>query len=182
MRKAFIFSLCFILLVGMIPTVSAEPTISVDITADTQFGGTGYGSFDFLADKNIDSYQTSSGNAAITLSNPQGIAGIYILFDLEYGCYTITDTASGQKITAGAHSILHEYVDLAAAFGFVPTEITLDFANGSVRLSEIYVFSGSDVPDFVQKWNAPLEGGADIVLFSTHGDDEQLFFAGLLPL
>ena len=124
MRKAFIFSLCLILLASMIPTVSAEPTISVDITADTQFGGTGYGSFDFLADKNIDSYQTSSGNAAITLSNPQGIAGIYILFDLEYGCYTITDTASGQKITAGTHSILHEYVDLSAAFGFVPTEIT----------------------------------------------------------
>lgn len=182
MRKAFLFFLCLILLVSLIPTVSAEPAISVDITADTQFGGTGYGSFDFLADKNIDSYQTSSGNAAITLSNPQGIAGIYILFDLEYGCYTITDEDSGKQITAGTYSILHEYVDLSAAFGFVPTEITLDFANGSVRLSEIYVFSGSDVPDFVQKWNAPLEGGADIVLFSTHGDDEQLFFAGLLPL
>jgi LmbE family N-acetylglucosaminyl deacetylase len=26
-----------------------------------------------------------------------------------------------------------------------------------------------------------LEGGADLVLFSAHGDDEHLFFAGLLP-
>ena len=182
MRKAFLFFLCLILLAGMIPTVSAEPETSVDITANTQFSGTGYSSFDFLADKNIDSYKTSSGNASITLSNPQGIAGLYILFDLEYGSYTITDADSGKQISAGTHGILHEYVDLATAFGYIPTSVTLDFSNGSVRLSEICVFSGSDVPDFVQKWNPPLEGGADIVLFATHGDDDQLYFAGLLPL
>ena len=182
MRKSITILLCLILIIGMIPTVFAEPDESADITADTQFTGTGYSSFDFLSDKNIDSYKTSTGNASITLSNPQGIASLYILFDLEYGSYTITDTASGQQITAGIHRILHEYVDLSAAFGFVPTEITLDFANGSVRLSEIYAFSGTDVPDFVQKWDAPLDGGADIVLFATHGDDDQLYFAGLLPL
>lgn len=182
MRKAFLFFLCLVLLIGLIPSVSAEPETSADITADTQFSGTGYSSFAFLSDKNIDTYKTSSGNTSITLSNTTGIASLYILFDLEYGSYTITDADSGKQITAGTHSILHEYVDLSAAFGFMPTEITLDFANGSVRLSEIYVFSGTDVPDFVQKWNPPLEGGADIVLFSTHGDDEQLFFAGLLPL
>jgi LmbE family N-acetylglucosaminyl deacetylase len=51
-----------------------------------------------------------------------------------------------------------------------------------VRLSEIYTFAGTDVPDFVQKWSAPYEGGADLVLFATHGDDDQLYFAGLLPL
>ena len=162
MRKAFLFFLCLILLAGMIPTVSAEPETSADITANTQFSGTGYGSFDFLADKNIDSYKTSSGNASITLSNPQGIAGLYILFDLEYGSYTITDADSGKQLSAGTHGILHEYVDLATAFGYIPTSVTLDFTNGSVRLSEIYVFSGSNVPDFVQKWNPPLHHFLDL--------------------
>ncbi len=182
MRKCVTFFLCLILLFNVISPVSAEPEASADITADTLFSGTGYDSFGFLSDKNIDSYKTSTANASITLTNAQGIASLYLLFDLEYGSYTITDTESGDQITAGTYGILHEYVDLSAAFGFAPTSVTLDFSNGSVRLSEIYVFSGTDVPDFVQKWNPPLDGGADIVLFAAHGDDDHLFFAGLLPL
>ena len=37
------------------------------------------------------------------------------------------------------------------------------------------------MPDHVQQWEIPAAGETDIALFSTHGDDEQLFFAGLLP-
>ena len=32
-----------------------------------------------------------------------------------------------------------------------------------------------------QEWDSPLEGCTDLLVFSTHADDEQLFFAGLLP-
>ena len=178
MRKIFAFFLIVSLMAGLVCIVSAAET--QDISDSTVFSGSGYSSFDFLTDKNIASYKTSSGNATITLSNDQGIGSLYLMFDLEYGQYTIT--ADGKTFTAGKNEILHEYVDLIAAFGAAPTSITLNFENGSVRLSEIYVFSGTDVPDFVQKWNAPLDGGADIVLFATHGDDDQLYFAGLLPL
>ena len=179
MRKIFALILCLALTAGLICAVSAAPE-DPDITAATTFSGSGYSSFDFLADKNIDTYKTSNGNASITLSNDQGIGSLYLLFDLEYGEYTIS--ADGKTVTAGQNEILHEYVDLIAAFGAAPKSVTLDFANGSVRLSEIYAFSGTDVPDFVQKWSAPHEGGADLVLFATHGDDDQLYFAGLLPL
>ena len=179
MRRIFAFFLIFALMAGFAVGVSAAPE-DADITASTAFSGSGYGSFDFLKDGNIDSYKTSSGNASITLSNDQGIGSLYLLFDLEYGEYTIT--ANGKTYTAGKDEILHEYVDLIAAFGTAPKSVTLDFANGSVRLSEIYVFSGTDVPDFVQKWSAPHENGADLVLFATHGDDDQLYFAGLLPM
>jgi len=179
MKRVIAFFLCLVLLSGAVFTVSAAET--QDITASTTFSGSGYSSFAFLSDKNIDSYQVSSGNTTITLSNDQGIGSLYLLFDLEYGAYTITNEATGETFTAGKHEMLHEYVDLIAAFGGTIKSVTLDFASGSVSLSEIYVFSGTDVPDFVQKWDAPLESGADIVLFSTHGDDEQLFFAGVLP-
>lgn len=181
MRKVIISLLCFAMLFGMVCTVSAEPADTEDITSSTKFSGTGYSSFSFLSDKNIDAYKSSTAESAITLTNDKGIASLYILFDLEYGSYTITNN-QGQSMTAGEHGILHEYIDLTAAFGSAPTSVTLNFNNGSVRLSEIYVFSGTDVPDFVQKWNPPLDGGADIVLFATHGDDDQLYFAGLLPL
>lgn len=153
-----------------------------DISSSTEIRGSGYDSFGFLVDKNIRSYFTSGENAEITLENPAGIGSLYLLFDLEFGSYTVTDEATGASVTAGTQGMLHEFLDLTAAFSCAPTCVTLRFSSGTVRLSEIYIFTAGEVPDFVQRWNAPLEGGADILLLSTHGDDDQLFFAGLLPM
>lgn len=159
-----------------------EAVQAEDITASTTISGTGYDSFSFLKNGNIDTYRTSSGNASIKLENSKGIASLYLYFDLEYGEYTITDNTTGSTVTAGQYGILHEFVDLQALFGTAPTSVTLNFDRGKVRLSEIYSFTAGETPDFVQKWQAPLDSGADIVLFSTHSDDDQLFFAGLIPL
>ena len=178
-HRFFAALLCLCLLLCLVPAVSAEG--AADITAATTVSGSGYDSFGFLTDKNIDSYRTSGSSAVITLTNKGGMAGIYLLFDLEYGAYTVTDLATGKTFTAGAAGILHEYIDLVAAFGSQPESISLTFDHGSVRLSELYVFSEGELPDFVQHWALPLDGKADLVLFATHGDDDQLFFAGLLP-
>ena len=181
-QKSLSVMLCLSLLLSLVPAVSAENAAAAsDITADTRITGTGYDSFDFLTDGDIKEYHTSDVSAAITLENPEGIAGIYLLFDLPYGAYTVTDNRTGNTLTAGELGFLHEFLDLDAAFGTVPTSVTLDFANGSVQLSELSVYSPGEVPNTVQVWDAPLEGGADLVLFSTHGDDDQLYFAGLLP-
>ncbi|MBO5952963.1 MAG: PIG-L family deacetylase [Oscillospiraceae bacterium] len=171
--------LCLCLLPSLCPEAAAEEAEAqvLDVTAS----GTGYTSFSFLFDKNIKTYKKSSGNASIKLESTTGMASLYLLFDLEYGEYTVTDNDTGKSFTAGKYGFLHEYIDLKAAFGTSPTSVTIDFANGAVGLSEIYAFSEGQTPDFVQKWEAPLDGGADILLLSAHGDDEQLFFAGLLP-
>ena len=175
--------LCLSMLLSVAPCAfAAEEATAADITADTSFTGTGYDSFSFLSDKKIKTYKKSSGDAKITLENEKGMGSLYLLFNLEYGSYTITNNDTQQTITAGEYGFLHEYVDLEAGFGAAPTSVTLDFARGTVRLSEIYVFNTGAAPDFVQQWDTPLDGGADIVLFATHGDDDHLFFAGLLPL
>ena len=174
--RALALALCLCVLISLAIPVRATET-AVDISADTIWTGSGYDSFSFLYDKNLKKYKTSDETASITLENEAGISGLYLLFDLEYGAYTITDNVTGTVIPAGGHSFLHEYVELETT-----TSVTLSFNNGPVRLSEIYVFSEGEVPDFVQRWDKPLDGGADILLLSTHGDDDQLFFAGLLPL
>lgn len=178
---ALVLALCLMLpAYGVFAT--EETAQAEDITASTSISGTGYDSYSFLKNGNIDTYRTSSGNASIKLENSKGIASLYLYFDLEYGAYTITDNKTGNTATAGQYGILHEFVDLEGLFGTVPTSVTLHFDSGKVRLSEIYAFTSGQTPDFVQKWQAPLDGGADIVLFSTHSDDDQLFFAGLVPL
>ena len=180
-RRILASALCLCVLFGLLPAVYAD-SAAEDITAATTVTATGYSSVGFLTDGNVKTYKTSSGNTSITLENSAGMAGIYLLFDLECGAYTVTDNTSGQTVSAGTYEMLHEYIDLCAAFETQPTSVTLTFDKGGVRLSELYVFSAGKLPEFVQVWNAPHDGGADLVLFATHGDDDQLFFAGLLPL
>jgi hypothetical protein len=166
------------MLLAWLPAVQAEEAAGRDITADCTVTAEGYSKVGFLTDGDIDSYRTSSEQAQITLENANGIGGLYLLFDLEYGVYTIRNNDIGTTAKAGEYNFLHEYVDLKALFGMCPKSVTLEFHNGSVRLSEIYALSDGTPPDFVQTWGQPLDGKADIVLFSTHGDDDQLFFAG----
>lgn len=181
MRKFSILFLCLLLAVGMAVCVSAEEQQAVDITDETKLSGTGYADFSFLKNKNVHDYQKSFGNAAIVLENPEGIASLYLLLDFEYGEYIVRDNETGKELVAGRYGFLHEFLDLEAAFETAPTSVTLEFSNGGAYLSEIYVFSSGITPDFVQKWEPPLDGKADILMLPTHGDDDHLFFAGLLP-
>ena len=182
MKSVICKVLALALCLSLLPMYAAAEETAVDISKSTAITATGYSSTGFLTDGDTKTYKTSNGNAVLTLENEEGMAGLYLLFDLEYGEYTIKDNTSGKTMPAGAYSMLHEYIDLVAAFGEMPTSISLLFENGKVRLSEISVFAQGELPEKVQVWNAPHEGGADLVLFATHGDDDQLFFAGLLPL
>lgn len=157
---------------------AAEQQTAADITDSTVFSGSGFDDFSFLYDGKISSFRSSQGEASITLQNEAGIGALYLIFDLEPGTYTVT--ADGESFSAGSDGFLHEYLDLTLHFGSAPKSVTLDFT--SVRLSEISVFSPGTPPDSVQLWERPAQGKTDILLFSTHGDDDQLFFAGLLPL
>lgn len=182
MKSVICKVLALALCLSLLPMYAAAEETAADISKSTAITATGYGSTGFLTDGDIKTYKTSNGNAVLTLENEEGMAGLYLLFDLEYGKYTIKDNTSGKTMPAGAYGMLHEYIDLVAAFGAMPTSVSLLFENGKVRLSEISVFGQGELPENVQVWNAPHEGGADLVLFASHGDDDQLFFAGLLPL
>jgi len=180
LRSLICLILCAVFITFAQPA-RGENTAAEDLTASSRITGTGYSDLGFLTDKNIKGYKTSSGNTVLTVENSTPMAGLYLLFDLEYGEYTLKDNTSGKTHTAGKQGILHDYLDLAKIFGGSVTSVTLEFSHGAVRLSELYVFSAGKTPDFVQKWDAPLDGGADLLLLATHGDDDQLFFAGLLP-
>ena len=179
MKKITAILLLLILLLTLAFPVSAEVTASAAEPLETEISGEGYKSFTFLNDGKDGTYKTSDGNAAITIECETAMTDLYLMFDLEYGAYTLTDNTTGTVTDAGEYGFLHEYIRLDT-----PTNsVTLTFDNGEVRLSEIYAFNtkNASLPDFVQTWNAPHEGKTDIMLLATHGDDDQLFFAGLLP-
>ena len=166
------------------PTVFAEEkedTLAINISDTTLVTSNGYSDTRFLTDGKTTAFHTSKENCSITLMNEAGIGSVYLLFDEVYGEYTIINAANGQGVTVGTAGFLHEYIDVNALFGEPLTSVTLFFQRGTVKLSEIEIYTVGTMPDHVQVWQPPLEGSTDILLLSTHGDDDQLFFAGLIP-
>lgn len=140
----------------------------------------GFGSVNMLFDGRTKEPIKFREDSYITLAHEGGIGSLYLIFDVPYGEYTITLPDTEQSFTAGTNDFIHEFLDLEAIFGTVPTRVRLSFEKGG-KLNELSAFTPGQVPEHVQQWEPPAEGETDIALFSTHGDDEQLFFAGLLP-
>lgn len=132
-----------------------------------------------LTDGDRGTYTTAQEGAAVTLSRSGGISALYLEFDRPPQPWTLTDPASGRSVSRGEEGFLHEFADLSALLEGQPETVELRFPAGTV-IAEIYAFSPGELPDWVQIWQPPLDE-ADLLLISSHSDDEQLFFAGLLP-
>ena len=115
-------------------------------------------------------------NSTLTIESKENIQGIYLEYELTGGKGVITN---GELTTTfGENALMHDYIDVYSIFGD-SKKITLTYSD-AVSLTEIYIIGDGDIPSFVEIWNAPVEK-ADLLLFTTHSDDEQLFFSGLLP-
>ena len=123
----------------------------------------------------------TTDSAYLTLEYAEGMGSLYLQFMNPYGAYTVTNNDTGAVYTAGTDLFIHEFIDLVACFGDAPRSVTISFDNGPAQFHELDVYTAGEVPDSVQKWEHPEEGKIDLMLFATHSDDDQLFFAGLLP-
>ena len=90
---------------------------------------------------------------------------VYMIFDQAPESLTVNGKAIENPY------FLHQYVEIEPA-----TKIVIEGADPK----EVHTFKKENVPSWVQKWEAPCEK-ADLLLISSHADDEQLFFAGILP-
>ena len=120
------------------------------------------------------------------------IVGVYAVFWEEPGEYTVSMTGtlgpnvreSTLTVPADPEGGLQRYVTLGPGFGD-PFELTVSFPE-SAKVCGIYPVLADDLgpdgslPDWVHNWQDPCDS-ADVLLLSTHADDEQLFFAGILP-
>lgn len=132
-----------------------------------------------ICDGSRSTYAAASDTATVTVSRDGGVGALYIEFDDTPQQWTLTNPESGESVTGGQNGFLHEFVDVSALWGDLPDTLVLSFEGGTA-IAEIYVFSQGEPPDWVQVWQPPCET-ADLLLVSSHSDDEQLFFAGVLP-
>lgn len=131
-----------------------------------------------LTDGDETTYTKLVDGSSVVITSDEGISSLYVIFDRIYGQWTLSDGLT--DAVCGKNGFLHEYVDAAELFGYSPTSLTLTFSGHDCSLSELHLFGDGEVPNWVQRWEPPCEE-ADLMLTSTHIDDEQLFFAGILP-
>lgn len=177
--KRIIF--CFLSLLLLITSMILITTASEADYSDTVVTAEGFDYPQYLSDRNEISYADNEGlsPSTITVTNSNGIHHLYVIFDKIYGECTLSDPKTQKTVTVGKNSFLHEYIDVLELFESAPTELTMNF-DKNAYVADVYAFSKGDLPSWVQKWEAPLEK-ADILLLSSHSDDEQLFLGGILP-
>ena len=182
MRKwnRLLMLLCLLLLLPVM-AVQAEEVEAENISGQELVVAANRINKDRLFDGDKLNQQQIVSQSWVTMEHEKGIGSVYLMFNLEYGTYTITNEDTGETVDCGANNYLHDFVDLTALFGTAPKKITVAFPQERGEINEMYAFTQGQVPDWVQIWQQPVDKETDLVLFSTHCDDEQLFFAGILP-
>lgn len=127
-----------------------------------------------LNDDNVKTNIKISANSDLVItSSESNIKHIYIIYEISSKNGVLT-TNNNEEKTLGKDGFLHEYIKLDN----ISNEVKLKY-NEDATISEIRVYTDGDIPSDVQIWKK--ENSADLMIFSTHADDEQLFFAGVMP-
>ena len=174
-RIGVLLCLMFILVLFMPQEVYAKEATCTAIKTEAE----GFQNKKNLFDDNTDTFTKALNDNKITLSLEEGIGAVYIKFDRIPTKWTLTNADTKESISCGMNGFLHEFVDVKANWETLPKEIVLSFEEGTV-IADVYGFSEGEIPSWVQIWEAPCEV-ADLLLVSSHSDDEQLFFLGMLP-
>lgn len=163
MKKLFIFLLLIPMIVNAEERIDFLENTSIFINENATTK---------LSDNNYNTYVTLNREDTITIENTEMFNYVYIIYYVESMTGTINYNDTSTKV--GENQFLHECIKLDEA----TNKITINY-DDTVRIKEIFLFNET-LPNWVQTWNQPLDK-ADILLFSTHSDDEHLFFAGLIP-
>ena len=140
-------------------------------------------SIDAITDGKYPSFweSTSRKNPWIVLKSDQPVYGLYLCFNKRPDSYVI-QTGNGKNWTTVAeekepmfHHVFYELDGLTT----IRILSTMEGEN-VMGFNEIYLFGQGEVPDWVQRWDPPVEK-ADLLVFIAHPDDELLFFGGTIP-
>ena len=163
---------CTALLLSLL--LLALPASAKDITKSVQKTGV---PSEWL-DDSYTTYASLAKEKEVTLRSDTPIASLYFRFDRLPASFLTVKTGEERKDVRVDY--LHFFLSLTDLFGKSVDEVSLSFPDTKVSVADLFVFSEGELPDLVQRWE-PMCEEADLVLCTTHADDEQLFFLGILP-
>ncbi len=162
------------LLCCTIPVLPASAEAAAEYTASAQMTASSGYNTNVMRDGKEGTVYTFAPGGTLTITASGPIAGVSVKFDKKSALWHVK--AGETALDFGQHGFLHDYADIASLGA---SQIILVF-DAYVSVSEIRIFGAGELPADVQVWEPEYEK-ADIALFSTHNDDEHLFFLGLIP-
>lgn len=133
---------------------------------------------DDMTDGSYDSTADVKNGEPLTVKSNEAIYGLYIIWSSEVSSYTASYNDKDNNKTSiqcGSYGYLHDYIPVNDG----TTSITIE-TSSDMSISDIYAYSEGSLPDSVQIWQPPCSDDTDILVFSTHADDEILFLGGVL--
>ncbi|MBP5185371.1 MAG: PIG-L family deacetylase [Lachnospiraceae bacterium] len=180
---AFILFLPALLMAGSLKARAEETAEAkkLDITVTISDGT----SAAKLLDANYESAIKLNAGTKITIEAAEPMKGLYVIWDSLVPEWTLT--LDGKETVCGKNGFLHEYISIPDGAKQAVIEIPdggkvgtqSGTVQGGMRISDVYAYSEGKLPESVQVWK-PVTDRADILFFSTHGDDEHIFFGGVL--
>ena len=107
----------------------------------------------------------------VTLESDVPFSQLYLRWSTPPDVYTLT--ADGFTLPCGQNHYLHELITLPES----RCSVTLSISSGALQLMHSALFTEGVLSSWVQDWQPPLEK-ADLMVLSTHNDDDILFFGG----
>lgn len=175
MLKILMFAVLLTVLCA-VPSFGADAEVldvQIDVIEDGQ-----HWSGAKLLDDNWTSKLTLNATGRVEIAAEEDIHFLYIVWDRIPGPWQLTQETDGRtvEILCGQDLFLHEYVALDAP----AKRVTIQAPADGAILCDIFAYGAGDVPANVQRWQ-PFCEDADMLLISTHADDEHLFFGGTMP-
>lgn len=127
-----------------------------------------------LKDQYVSSKLALASGTQILIESPSEIGSIYLVWDNPVPGWTLQ--VNGKTSTYGENEFLHEYVP----FPIPSKSATIQIPDSGAILCDIVILSPGTPPSNIQIWEPPFKK-ADLLLLSTHADDEHLFFGGTMP-
>ena len=156
-----------------IPVTEATPKpVAKELTEELVLSDNYGGYLPHLLDNDAETFISYRWGSEVYIESVQPIASLYLCWFRAPERYTVR--VSGGSFFAGETDYLYEYIQLP----FPTNRVELAFESAN-NLSDLRAFGRGETPEYVQRWQPPLET-ADVLVFPTHADDETVFFGGLI--
>lgn len=153
------------LLIFILPAVVSAEENNITEKCSISINDLKYGE---ITDDNYTTAISFSKDKKVNIKCEENIEYVYIYYHIN----PTKGKVNGKDITG---EYLHDLTKVSSP----SNEISIEYEN-NYAIADIYVFGNGELPSWVEDWQSLKD--ADMMLISTHADDEQLFFGGLLPL
>ena len=138
----------------------------------------------YLTDGSVRTHWTAGSEAdriTVTVPNDKKAALLTLAWSEAPSAFTVTlQNATGDTIDTITETNPGKMMNFAYDLDTATKKIFISTSDTTAGISELRVMEEGRISETVQRWQ-PIEGKVDLLVISTHEDDELLFFGGTIP-